>query len=699
MKSTDKRKEGTMMKTIHILLAATLSLLVWQTSSGEGTHLAQQTSVSVEALSGPHGIMLVIDGDVLHPSTAAKTKGWVGYNIYRKANAEGEFKKLTPTPLSRVNSLSDLQKRFGTQVDLWVGMLKLKDAKELWQLFEKLDPRLSKFSVLDPALREALGLVYWDTNVQSGVNYTYEVTLVDAQGKESDWSAPTSATFGVPRFILKGPMGVTGEAGDNRVTLHWQPNPADSAAFSYSVYRALEKDGPFVKLNDRPIVVFYQVGSKKLPEATFIDSTVHNGRVYYYAVVSADYAGNESAKEPVLDFLPRDVTPPAIPQEVVALPSGLGVTITWKSVPDTDLAGYNVYRSLKPDSGFAKINDMLVPVRDSADYYEDRGVRPNVQYFYRVTAVDRSGNESIQSATGLAVFQNFRPPLPPQGVKAEGRKNGVLIQWKKNEEEDLQGYFVFRAESMNGELVQVSPLIPRDTTFFLDTDPHISPKGSYWYLVQAINYTGVVSNFSAPVVSSPAKEESPETLTSFYGYPDAIGNRLFWAPPEDNTVVAYNVYRARPSRAPTWERLTKEPVPWNYRTFTDRDAEPGVEYLYAIRSVNDRGIEGPLSHSVTLTRFVPPPLPPGNVMVTQFRDGLKISWDVTLEPRVKGYFVYRRSGREPARRLTRDPLPKSVFEFRDGTVRRGTRYFYSVSCVGEDGREGERSDEVPFYVP
>jgi fibronectin type 3 domain-containing protein len=174
---------------------------------------------------------------------------------------------------------------------------------------------------------------------------------------------------------------------------------------------------------------------------------------------------------------------------------------------------------------------------------------------------------------------------------------------------------------------------------------------------------------------------------------------LFWAPPEDNTITGYNVYRAVASRSVQWERITTEPVPWNFRTFTDTSAAVGVTYLYHLRSVNERGAEGKPSHSVTVTRFAPPPLPPGNVMVTQIRNGLKVSWDPTLESRVKGYIVYRRSGKEQTRRLTRDVLPKSAFEFRDETVKRGQRYFYSVSCVGEDGREGGRSDEVAFYVP
>ena len=48
------------------------------------------------------------------------------------------------------------------------------------------------------------------------------------------------------------------------------------------------------------------------------------------------------------------------------------------------------------------------------------------------------------------------------------------------------------------KLSQVSPLIGGDTTSYLDTDEYLSARGRYYYVVQAMNYTGLYSPYSLP---------------------------------------------------------------------------------------------------------------------------------------------------------------------------------------------------------
>jgi fibronectin type 3 domain-containing protein len=61
---------------------------------------------------------------------------------------------------------------------------------------------------------------------------------------------------------------------------------------------------------------------------------------------------------------------------------------------ETDLAGYRVYRSeQQDDKGQLLIPDLLL-----SPAYRDTSVRPEHTYWYRVTAVDRAGNESAPSA-------------------------------------------------------------------------------------------------------------------------------------------------------------------------------------------------------------------------------------------------------------------------------------------------------------
>jgi fibronectin type 3 domain-containing protein len=71
------------------------------------------------------------------------------------------------------------------------------------------------------------------------------------------------------------------------------------------------------------------------------------------------------------------------------------VELTWTINTEPDLAGYNVYRSDEGDTPGQKLNSetLLVPT------FRDISVVPGKSYFYRVRAVDQSGNESALSPT------------------------------------------------------------------------------------------------------------------------------------------------------------------------------------------------------------------------------------------------------------------------------------------------------------
>lgn len=56
-------------------------------------------------------------------------------------------------------------------------------------------------------------------------------------------------------------------------------------------------------------------------------------------------------------------------------------------------SGYNIYRGSQTGGPYTKLNQALVSATD----YADSSVVPGYAYFYVVTAVDASGNESPYS--------------------------------------------------------------------------------------------------------------------------------------------------------------------------------------------------------------------------------------------------------------------------------------------------------------
>jgi hypothetical protein len=144
-----------------------------------------------------------------------------------------------------------------------------------------------------------------------------------------------------------------------------------------------------------------QVGASVSTE--YNDTSTEYGRTYLYFVRSvAKYpsAALESGDSNPASVTTKDVFPPAAPQGLVVLlvpaqgDAPAHLELSWAINSETDLAGYNVYRSGQVDVPGTRQNTELL--RTPA--FRDMNAVPGHRYFYSVTAVDRSGNESSASA-------------------------------------------------------------------------------------------------------------------------------------------------------------------------------------------------------------------------------------------------------------------------------------------------------------
>ena len=68
------------------------------------------------------------------------------------------------------------------------------------------------------------------------------------------------------------------------------------------------------------------------------------------------------------------------------------VALSW-GASDSQVSGYNVYRSTTSGSGYSRINSSLIATTS----FTDQAVTAGATYYYVVTAVDSSGDESTYS--------------------------------------------------------------------------------------------------------------------------------------------------------------------------------------------------------------------------------------------------------------------------------------------------------------
>ena len=217
-----------------------------------------------------------------------------------------------------------------------------------------------------------------------GRRYTYVVVTTDAQGRTSPPSPRLTVTF---LASPEPPAGVRAEPGERQVRLSWRPptrlsdgSPA-GAPLVYEILRAPAADAPLAPV------------ARTEPGATSaVDGGLENDRTYHYAVRAIRQEGaaaSEGEASARIAATPTDLTPPAPPADLVAVPSQGTVRLSWTPSPDSDVAAYVVYRAAAGPA--LRVGSVRVP----ATTFTDRNV-PAGDYRYTVTAQDTSvrANES-----------------------------------------------------------------------------------------------------------------------------------------------------------------------------------------------------------------------------------------------------------------------------------------------------------------
>src|SRR5439155_876722 len=116
-------------------------------------------------------------------------------------------------------------------------------------------------------------------------------------------------------------------------------------------------------------------------------------RRYTYVVVPADPPRPTRPPSARVAVTPRKTTPPGPPENLVAIPSAATVRLSWSPSPDSDVAGYVVYRAAA-EGPFVRVGSTRAPTTAFVDRDVPRGT-----YRYAVTAQDRASlpNQSRHS--------------------------------------------------------------------------------------------------------------------------------------------------------------------------------------------------------------------------------------------------------------------------------------------------------------
>ena len=227
----------------------------------------------------------------------------------------------------------------------------------------------------------------------------YAIRYVNASGQRAAFSNFLSIEPAA-RIAQAPTLAPQPKIAEDAITLSWQPPTANIDGstpvnlLGYNVYRIDEAQTD---------VGNQAINSTLISGTEYADKNFQFGKDYRYVVraVSLGTGGAqvESLNSNSVAVAPRDIFAPAAPDRpsiAAPEPSSARLAIFFAANKETDIDGYNIYRSTDPNlpkQQWTKLNQALL----TRTTFQDEKVESGKTYYYYITAVDKAGNVSPPS--------------------------------------------------------------------------------------------------------------------------------------------------------------------------------------------------------------------------------------------------------------------------------------------------------------
>ena len=195
-----------------------------------------------------------------------------------------------------------------------------------------------------------------------------------------------------------------------------------------------------------------------------------------------------------------DLTPPAIPKDLVLNVGDSFVELNWKANSEPDLKHYRLLQN-DPDATDPKLLNVATILSKTITKYKVDNLDNEKTYRFSLEAVDLSNNISGKSkiVTATPIHIDKEAPAVPSGLMATPGDSSVLLNWTLNTETDLTNYLIFQGES--------SSTMTKIATLSKDTDNYevmkLNNDTPYYFSIAAQDNFGNVSNQSEVISVTP----------------------------------------------------------------------------------------------------------------------------------------------------------------------------------------------------
>lgn len=287
-------------------------------------------------------------------------------------------------------------------------------------------------------------------------------------------------------------------------------------------------------------------------------------------VAAYDESGYQGASVPQMIML-EDYLPPSAPANLRAKVSPEGrMELRWDASPEADVAFYEVFSANDSLSTFMNLSN---DCQTETLFIDTLATGLNQAYvYYKVRAVDFTGNSSDDSDTLRVVRPNLNPPMPCRIDSLWNDGSSVTMHWLQSGEADLDCHRVLRRLENDDEWTLLT-VCSADSVrraggrIRLTDSPRSDMRTRYVYAVETVNLSGMSSGLSMPqtfLVTGPRMVNVPLKL---------FGN---FTKKDNETLLVWET-----DRVPDYG-------PWNYSIYRKGPGDGDFRFLLSAKSTDSQ---------------------------------------------------------------------------------------------------------------
>ena len=525
------------------------------------------------------------------------------------------------------------------------------------------------------------GLFYKDTGIKAGESYLYRVSAINNPNVIHGVIILKTLKKNLPIPTISNISELEG-----KINIFWDREYHEEYFSAYFIESSTDNKS-FKRLMEIP---FVGGESREFSNDVFSHSIkVINYKPIFYRLIGVTPFGELSTSSKSIKAMGRDKTGPQVPEiiDITTNAQNGQYTIKWKKGLEKDISGYNIYKGYRSDGSFEKTNKKIIP--SNTTIFTEKAKNNNEKMYLRLSVIDTAGNE-VFSSPKLVAFRDTIAPSAPLNIKASIDSNGIVrLSWDKNKEDDMAGYFIYRANSNNHLYTNILQK-PIRINNYIDTVTMKTLTEQVYYKVTAVDHNGHVSQFSeSKMVKRPDKiPPMPPSITDYAVSDSSV--YINWKPSRSKDVVDHQLFKSENGKAFTLVKKLKID-----EIILEKNLKFGNRYTYKIIAIDDAGlISEDIAHIsfivIDKSKVVPAIL---TKCIIDEKNDLLLEWKPGNNKKTK-YLIY----------IAKDESPFELLKKIDGSLKysekiiTGGKYQFAIKAEDSKGRKSGFSNVMSIEL-